>query len=374
MPVWIHNIETLVPGTVYSQEYAGEKMQDFFEDLRTKRLIRAIYKKSGIEKRHSVVNDFLGNGPGSFFKNGAEGKTVEPSTAERNEIYSREARALSVELARNAIDACPAFGPEDITHVVTASCTGFNNPGPDFHIVNELGLPPSVFRYHLGFMGCYAGITAMRTAAQFCLAEPTAVALVLCLELCTLHLQLRKEEDSLMANSLFADGAGAAIVSARDPGNNARHFRFDSFSSALVPDGAADMTWTIGDHGFDMTLSGYVPRIIGENIRGLIEPALAKSGLTVEDVSTWAVHPGGKAIVDKVQKCLSLHPDQVRSSREILRQYGNMSSGTILFVLQDILRHPSDPTGETVCAVAFGPGLTIEVALLQASQKDLQVP
>jgi predicted naringenin-chalcone synthase len=368
MPVWLHNIETLVPETVYSQEYAGEKMQDFYDDPRTKRLIRAIYRKSGIVKRHSVVQNFLGGNAEGFFTKSPEGRTVEPTTAVRNEIFARESKRLSVALAKKVIDSCPGIGPKDITHVVTVSCTGFHNPGPDFHIVNELGISPTAYRYHLGFMGCYAGITGLRMATQFCLADPDAVALVLCLELCTLHLQLTGGEDSLMANSLFGDGAGAAIVSSWKPEGDGLLFQAGSFNSALVPDGEAEMTWTLGDRGFDMTLSSYVPKIIGSNIRELIEPVLAKGGMKLEDVGAWAVHPGGKAIIDRVQDSLGLHPEQVQSSREVLRQFGNMSSATILFVLEDILRHPPERNHQLVCALAFGPGLTVEMALLRASK------
>jgi predicted naringenin-chalcone synthase len=335
MPVWLHNIETLVPETVYSQEYAGEKMQDFYDDPRTKRLIRAIYRKSGIVKRHSVVQNFLGGNAEGFFTKSPEGRTVEPTTAVRNEIFARESKRLSVALAKKVIDSCPGIGPKDITHVVTVSCTGFHNPGPDFHIVNELGISPTV---------------------------------VLCLELCTLHLQLTGGEDSLMANSLFGDGAGAAIVSSWKPEGDGLLFQAGSFNSALVPDGEAEMTWTLGDRGFDMTLSSYVPKIIGSNIRELIEPVLAKGGMKLEDVGAWAVHPGGKAIIDRVQDSLGLHPEQVQSSREVLRQFGNMSSATILFVLEDILRHPPERNHQLVCALAFGPGLTVEMALLRASK------
>jgi predicted naringenin-chalcone synthase len=370
MPVWLHHIETIVPDTVYSQEYAGEKMQDFYDNLRTKRLIRAIYKKSGIDKRHSVVRNFLANGPGSFFKTGPGGKRVEPSTAARNDIFARESKALSIDLARRVIDNCPGIGQKDVTHIVTVSCTGFHNPGTDYHIVTELGLSSSTHRYHLGFMGCYAGITGLRMASQFCLADPEAVVLVMCLELCTLHIQLNGDEDSLMANSLFGDGAGAAIVSARNPDRGRPVYQIGDFSSALVPDGVADMTWSIGDHGFGMTLSSYVPKIIGANIRGLIEPSLARWNLVLDDVNTWAVHPGGKAIIDRVQESLVLTHEQVKASRDVLRQYGNMSSATILFVLQDILRHPSDLKRETVCAIAFGPGLTVEMAMLRAMKKE----
>jgi predicted naringenin-chalcone synthase len=272
---------------------------------------------------------------------------------------------MSVALARKIIGNSPGFRPEDITHVVTASCTGFYNPGPDYHIILDLGIPQAVERYHLGFMGCYAAFPALRMAARFCEARPEAVVLVLCIELCSLHLQMNGDADTHLANSLFADGAGAAIVSARKP-EGPGAYRVGDFHSAIVPGGKEDMAWSIGDRGFDITLSSYVPRIIGGSIRGIVEPSLAASGLALSGVSTWAVHPGGRAIIDQVQAGLALRPEQVSASREVLRNFGNMSSATILFVLKDILDRPSGPGPETVCAMAFGPGLTTEMALFEA--------
>ena len=366
MPVWVHQVETILPGFSFSQEQASLKMQEWYKDERTRRIIRVLYRQSGIEKRHSVITNFDGNEAGSFFKAGPDALLQGPGTAARNDIFALESRSLSVALARKVLDSCPGFGPMEITHIVTASCTGFYNPGPDFHIVCDLGMPVSTQRYHLGFMGCYAAFPALRMAAQFCQADPDAVVLVMCLELCSLHLQMNGNEDSLLANSLFADGAGAAIVSARPPAPGQSAYRIDGFRTALFPSGEKDMAWRIGDHGFDITLSTYVPKIIGANIRKFIEPSLAGSGMGIADVDTWAVHPGGKSIIDQVQASLSLRPEQVRASREVLRNFGNMSSATILFVLQEILRQPSRSGSETICAMAFGPGLTVEMALLQA--------
>ena len=366
MPVWIHQVETILPEISFSQEQASQKMQDWYKDDRTRRIIRVLYRQSGIEKRHSVITNFDGNEAGSFFKTGPDALLRGPGTAARNDIFALESRSLSVALARKVLDRCPGVGPMEITHVVTASCTGFYNPGPDFYIVCDLGMPFSTQRYHLGFMGCYAAFPALRMAAQFCQADPDAVVLVMCLELCSLHLQMNGNEDSLLANSLFADGAGAAIVSARPPAPGQSAYRIDDFQSALVPSGEKDMAWRIGDHGFDIALSTYVPKIIGANIREFIEPSLARIGIRMADVDTWAVHPGGKSIIDQVQASLSLRPEQVRASREVLRNFGNMSSATILFVLQEILRQPCRSDSEKVCAMAFGPGLTVEMALLQA--------
>lgn len=367
MSVWIHRIETIVPEFSFTQDQASAKMQEWSRDERERRIIRMIYRQSGIERRHSVITNFDGGGEDSFFKAGADGLRPGPGTAARNEIYERESRRLSVALAKAALSSGPGPGASDITHVVTVSCTGFCNPGPDYHIVRELGLPHSTQRYHLGFMGCYAAMPGLRMAKQFCEADPRAVVLVLCLELCSLHLHINGTEDTLMANSLFSDGAAAAVVSAREPAPGAGAYRLGEFFSAIVPAGEADMAWRIGDRGFDIALSSYVPKLIGANIRGFIEPSLSSGGLSLRDIATWAVHPGGKAIVDQVQSSLGLCPVQVEASRDVLRRYGNMSSATILFVLKEILSRPAAGEGSgKVCAVAFGPGLTVELALLEA--------
>lgn len=372
MSVWIQHLETITPEMGFSQEYASTKMQEWAGDDRQRRMLRALYRKSGIDKRHSVITSFDQNLPGDFFPVGVDGQRRELTTAERNKIYSRESQRLAVALARQAIANCPDLEPSEITHVVTVSCTGFCNPGPDYHIINELGLSSATQRYNLGFMGCYAAFPGLRMAKQFCEADPEAVVMVMCLELCTLHLQLNGGEDSMLANSLFADGAAAAIVSARTPQEDQSCYQLGAFHSNLIPSGKGDMAWTIGDLGFDIALSSYVPKIIGANILDAVQPVLASGTLALEDIKTWAVHPGGKAIVDNVVKSLGLADEQVAASRKILRQYGNMSSATILFVLQEILREQNRPLHEDVCAMAFGPGLTVEMGLLQAQRAHSQ--
>ncbi len=364
MSAWIRRIDTMVPGFSFSQEEAMVKMQGWAKSERERRLVRAVYRNSGIDRRHSVVRDFDGEGEGAFFRRAPDGTLSPPGTAARNDIFAAESRAMSVSLARKVLRNCPGIDPAEVTHVVTVSCTGFYNPGPDYHIVRELGLSDATQRYHLGFMGCYAAFPALRMAAQFCEADPRAVVLVMCLELCSLHLQLTGSEDNLLANSLFSDGAAAAVVSSGEspPGNPA--YRMEGFRSGLVPAGEQDMAWRVGDHGFDIALSSYVPRLIGANLQAMVVPSLAACGLSVRDIDTWAIHPGGKAILDQAQRGLGLAPEQVRASREVLRAYGNMSSVSILFVLEEILRSAAGTPGGRVCAVAFGPGLTVELAVL----------
>ena len=365
MAVWLQQIETQVPDNFYTQDYASQKMQGWVSDERERRLIRALYRKSGIDKRHSVITKFDDESPDAFFQRQPDGTLQEPGTAFRNDIFIESSQPLVVEAARRVIENCPGINPSDITHVVTVSCTGFYNPGPDYYVVTELGLAETTQRYHLGFMGCYAVFPALRMAKQFCQADPQAVVLVISLELCSLHLQLSGGEDSMLANSLFADGVAAALVSSNTPQAGQACFELGDFCSALIPSGKEDMAWSIGDRGFDIALSSYVPKIIAANINDILDKALTTAQIQQKDINLWAVHPGGKAIVDKVQQCLELSPDQVSASRQTLKEYGNMSSATILFVLKQLLQQSSASTSQQVCAMAFGPGLTVELALLQ---------
>lgn len=363
MPVFLHQIETLVPRHAYPQSFARDLMKSWFDERRTQRLIHAIFNRSGIETRHSVSGDFVEGEEGILFRTDENGKLISPTTRERNDLYANESRRLAVALGKKLLAASDDFEAGEVTHVIFASCTGFCNPGPDFHLVRDLGMPESVERYTLGFMGCYAAFPALRMAKQFCEADPDAVVLVMCLELCSLHLQPSGEPDTLLANSLFADGAGAALVSARKPMAGRHGFRLDSFASALVPAGEADMAWDIGNHGFNIVLSSYVPEILGAEVGRLLAGTLEKAGISLAEIEEWAVHPGGRAILDKVAEGLGLAAESMDGSREILRRYGNMSSATILFVLEGMLERP--PKSAKTLAMAFGPGLTVETALLE---------
>ena len=293
------------------------------------------------------------------------GKFLSPSTKVRNDLYTIEARKLFSETARKVITGCPGMDFADITHVITVSCTGFFAPGPDFYIVQDLGLAPSTQRFHLGFMGCYGAFPALKMARAFCMSDPEAVVLVVCLELCTLHLEPSEHIDDIIASSVFSDGAAGAIVSARSPEKSNRSLRIETLLSTIAPDSEGDMAWTIGDHGFDMVLSTYVPRILGANVSSIVESLLQKSARSFKDIDHWAIHPGGRAILDKVQEGLELEENALDLSRKILREYGNMSSATILFVLEEFLKSDRMSSGDTMYAMAFGPGLTVESALFE---------
>lgn len=355
----IHGIGHAVPRHRYRQEDIGAILgRDLEAGSRDARFLDRIYRHSGISFRHSVIPDYrTGEADGVFFK-GEDGRWLSPTTGARNAAYEREAPGLFEEAARKALGD---MDPRRVTHVVTVSCTGFFAPGPDFELVKRLGLPAGTERYHLGFMGCYAALPALKMASQFVVANSDAVVLVVCAELCTLHLQASAALDAMISASVFADGAAAAVVAGPRP---MRGFSLDGFASFVAPNSEGDMAWRIGDAGFDMILSTYVPDILQANIQGIVDSIVDDAAA----IDVWAVHPGGRAILDKVAAGLSLEDDAALApSRHVLAEYGNMSSPTILFVLEEVLSREGEDAvrGEdAVCALAFGPGLTVETARL----------
>lgn len=374
--VQLRSLQTMVPDVLLDQEIVRDVFagQPGLSRL-AKRLVTASFNGSGIQTRHTVLEELSLEAETSdpLFYDRESGELLSPGTKARNEIYIREADRLYIEVARRALEADPDLSAADVTHVVTVSCTGFHAPGPDYEIVRALGMSDSVERYHLGFMGCYAAMPALRAARQFCLADPDAVVLVVSVELCTLHLRSAEDPDMIIASSLFSDGAAAGLVTARSFDSSVPAFSLDRFRTAIAPQGEKDMAWTIGDSGFEMVLSTAVPQIIGESIRTALHPlwsdddelAAAFDDDRIGDpVVHWAIHPGGRSILDKVQERLHLSDEQLHPAREILREYGNMSSATVLFVLRHILESAEARAGDRVAAMAFGPGLTAESAML----------
>ncbi|MDF0515479.1 type III polyketide synthase [Agromyces sp. H3Y2-19a] len=379
MTVALRGLSTAVPPTVLVQP----EVRDVFAaqpglNRLAQRIITTSFDVSGIETRHTVLSELSRDAHPDepVFFDIASGELLFPGTKARNELYAEYATGLYVAAGRAAIDATPGVEAADVTHVITVSCTGFYAPGPDFMIARELGLDAGVERYHLGFMGCYAAIPALRLAAQLCEADASAVVLVVSVELCTLHLRSSNDPDTIVASSLFADGAGAAIVTAREPEPGERAFALDRFATRITPTGEGDMAWKIGDHGFEMVLSNAIPAIIDEHITGALEPLFAHDAALAEALETdasgqavehWAIHPGGRSILDKVEARLVLSEAQLVPARDTLRDFGNMSSATVLFVLRRILDGDA-AGGDRVAAMAFGPGLTVESALMTVLQ------
>jgi predicted naringenin-chalcone synthase len=355
MPAAILSIGTAVPATRMAQSEA----RDFFAvqpgiGRLGGRLIHAAFDQSAIDFRHTVIPD-LHTAGGGIFLSPATGMR-RPTTGERNAVYRREAPALFGAAATDAL-ARAGVGAAEVTHVITASCTGFFAPGPDFRLVMDLGIPTSAERYHIGFMGCAAAFPALRAATRICDAQPEAVVLVVCAELCTLHIRSSNEPDQIVASSVFADGAAAAVVTSDSGRATNPRLEAHAFTTAITSEGEKAMDWTIGDEGFEMVLTAEVPRIVGREIRAAVDTA---GGSQASDA--WAVHPGGRSVLDRVQSGLDLPDSAMDASRAVLREYGNMSSATILFILGRLLADPSLGDGAHVMGLAFGPGLTVETA------------
>ncbi len=282
------------------------------------------------------------------------------------EKYREEALPLSVKAIESCLQSQNAIEKSEITHLVLVSCTGMYAPGLDIDIIETLGLKNTVERTCITFMGCYAAINGIKTADYIARAEAGAVVLVVCVELCTIHFQKSMERDHLVSNSLFGDGAaGLLITSEKPPGIS---FAINSFHCAIAGDGKNDMAWNIGDQGFEMTLSSYVPKFIKGGIKELTSSLLKKANINLGNIDFFAIHPGGRRILEVCQEELGITAEDNRFSFEVLREYGNMSSATVLFVVNQILNQLTvkDDRKRILC-VAFGPGLTMESALLSVN-------
>ena len=327
------------------------------------RLVGVLYRRSSVRQRHLAFLDTQPRGGEavpdlqSLFQETAPDASCRlgPTTAERMAYYSARSAPLAERAARCALASAdtPASA---ITHLVTISCTGFAAPGVDVALMGRLGLDPLVERVHVGFMGCQGALNALRVARSL-VRSADARVLVCAVELCALHFQYSAEPDAVVANSLFADGAAAVVVGATE---RESHWRLTSNGAGLVPESLDAMTWSVGDHGFTMTLSPRVPSLIEEQLRPWMEAWLARHGLRIGDVGSWAIHPGGARIVSSAEKALCLESSAGAVARESLAEHGNMSSPTVLFVLKRLM----EAAARLPCvALAFGPGLSIEAAL-----------
>jgi alpha-pyrone synthase len=299
--------------------------------------------RSGIAHRYSVLPQAK-EGGSPVDRGGFYAVNPLPGTADRMQLYGQLAPALALK-AIAGLD----FDPKQITHIVVASCTGFVAPGIDQIIATRLGLSPAVERLLIGFMGCYAAVTALRSARHIVRSNPDACVLVVTVELSTLHLQPVREIEPLLAMLQFGDGAAAALVRANGPG-----LKLETPFATALPDSADLIRWDIGDQGFAMHLSGSVPSRIAEALKdpGLVETICGDPAA----IPHWAVHAGGRSILDAVGHALNLPEERLAASRAVLHDYGNMSSATLMFALSSLM--PTEP--ETGVALAFGPGLAAE--------------
>lgn len=309
-------------------------------------LFRQMAERSGISHRWSCLEGRPSAKPDRLDEAGFYSLDAFPPTGARMAEYERAAGPLALEAVAGLGE-----GVQRTTHLILVSCTGFVAPGVDFQIIARFGLDPGVERNILGFMGCHAAINGLKLARHIVRSEPGARVLMVCVELCTLHLQQAEGLEQLVAALVFGDGCAACLVSAEEEG-----LALDDFHALLVPDTAPHITWRIGDQGFDMMLSGQVPMGIARALRAGGPAVLGEEG--PEAVTLWAVHPGGRAVLDAVEQALALPTEALAASRRVLRDFGNMSSATVMFVLRALLEE-SRP-GDRGCAMAFGPGMVAE--------------
>jgi len=362
--VYLHSIETTVPEKSYTQKFALKEMKRIVADTTYKKVfLNKVYKGTEIRKRHTVIDDY-GKDPKEFtFYPKNKKLQPEPTTKQRNDLYAKEALRLGKQAVQKLFDANPNFDRSKISHVITVTCTGFDAPGLDYFIVKDFDLNPKIDRYILGFMGCQAAINALKLAKDICLGRPEARVLIVNVELCSVHLQQEWNTHQAIANAIFADGISAALVSSVEDDTERSKFVLHDFATEIVPGTEEDMAWNIGDTGFGMKLTLNVPRVVKANIVSILKELLDRAEKTKEDVKIWAIHPGGKTILTKSEEALEITSEDLDASYHIMKEFGNMSSATIMFVLEHIL-NDEKKMGLTF-ATSFGPGMTIESSLME---------
>ena len=328
--------------------------------------LKKIYQNSAINFRYSAISDFGNNdfAENNFF---AANEALEPfpDTKQRMQFYRRHAIKVATEAAQNCLQAFDASFGDKISHLITVSCTGMYAPGIDIDLIENLGLKRTTERTCINFMGCYGSINALKVADAICIAQPEAKVLIVSVELCTLHFQKENTLENWVANSLFSDGAAAAIVENTDKKSTDNALQLCSFYSEYIHAARNEMNWTMGNTGFEMLLTSKVSKQIEKSIMPLAVQALAKANLDLANIDAFAIHPGGKKILECAENGLGICACKNSFAHEVLADYGNMSSATILFVLQKMLAAQSVLAGQNILSFAFGPGLTVETLLLQ---------
>jgi predicted naringenin-chalcone synthase len=362
MSFQIVGLGTAVPNELVTQEDAARLAVELWGS-QTSRVatIPALYRRAGVRTRHSVVLSSSTNGAPatqSFYAVAEDGGDRGPSTGDRMRRYESDALELATRAAEDALDHA-GWAAKSIAHLVTVSCSGFSAPGVDVGLIERLGMRRDVSRTHVGFMGCHGALNGLRVAGALGAANPGQRVLVVCVELCSLHQQYTNDAQQIVANALFSDGAAAVVGETAAVGKG--DWTVADQRSCLLPGTTDLMSWRIGDHGFKMSLSPRVPEVIRDSLREWMNEWLAVNGLAIEDIRGWAIHPGGPRILTACADALGLDYSQLGPSQSILATYGNMSSPTVLFILERLREEGVMPP----CVVlAFGPGLTVEAALI----------
>ncbi|MGK2860392.1 MAG: type III polyketide synthase [Chitinophagaceae bacterium] len=357
----ILSIGTAVPEFKHKQDDILQFMQRVYAPNEAeRRKLKFLYGRGGIDTRYSVIPDY--SLPASSWKFYPPTENLEPfpNLELRMKWYSQHAARISLKAIENCVEN---FSDQSITHIITVSCTGMSAPGLDLELLELLQLPKTTFRTSINFMGCYAAIHALKIADAFCKADKKANVLIVCTELCTLHFQNENTFDNMTSSMLFSDGAAAILVTGNEEQTG---LTIDHFYSTVALKGKKDMAWELSSKGFLMTLSGYIADLIEEDFDGLVTGALAAASLDKQNITRWCIHPGGKKILESVHKSLGFTNGQLEPSYEILKEFGNMSSPTVLFVLQKIMKKLNSGIKEKIFGAAFGPGLTMETFILSS--------
>lgn len=364
MTLRILGIGSALPDSVITHAEGLRIAQAICRDDAMQKWLPGIYEGAGIRTRRfclrrEVVDDVLAatNSSRSPFVPKHQGDTLGPTTGERMQAYAEFAPSLAHAASHVAL-ADAKLLPDEITHVVTVSCTGFIAPGIAERLIGSLNLPPSVERTNVGYMGCHGAFNGLRVAHAFAASDPSARVLMCATELCSLHYDYGADPQRLIANAIFADGSAALVVG----GSGNTSPGLVASGSYVIPDTADAMSWTIGDHGFQMNLSRRIPDLIAANLRPWLASWLAKQGTSIAEIGSWAIHPGGPRIVAAVQESLGLSDALLADSRAIYTECGNMSSATVLFIVERLRRQQATPPW---LALGFGPGLAVEASLFR---------
>ena len=367
---YITAIGTANPAHRFSQSAIAEFMLRAMKlDKGDGRKLKTIFRASGIDFRHSVLEDYGRIKDFTFYPDAPDLEPF-PGTEKRLQIFRKHALTLSIGSVKDMLKSYPEFDVGDITHLIVVCCTGMYAPGLDIDLVNSLKLSPGVQRTAINFMGCHAAFNALKIADALCRSNENAKVLIVCTELCSLHFQRSPSDDNLLANALFADGSASLLVEASTASR--LMLKMEDFHSDLATEGLSEMAWTIGDMGFEMRLSSYIPDLIRKGISNLTQSLLKKVSANLSDVRYFAIHPGGKKILQVIEEELKLPKAGNEAAYYVLRNYGNMSSPTVLFVLKEIISKLNGSSdGERILAVAFGPGLTLESMILKIENNSV---
>jgi len=349
----IVSIGTAVPSFCHQQMDILQFMQLVYAGSDAeRRKLRFMYSQSGIQQRYSVIGDY--SKPVHDWKFYPQSENLEPfpSLEQRMTLFNKYAPQLSVDAIRDSLNSVHSH--KEVTHLITVSCTGMSAPGLDLQVMELMDFGKNIFRTSVNFMGCYAALHALKLADAICKAEKGAQVVIVCTELCTLHFQREGTLDNITSSLLFGDGSAALLITGED--SDLPGLYIDGFYSEIIAKGKRDMAWELSSSGFLMTLSGYVPELIEEDFKAIVQRAIGSE--QIEDISHWCMHPGGKRILEAVSKSTGIENEAFKHSYNVLQQYGNLSSASIVFVLKEVLQQKT--AIPKLFGAAFGPGLTVE--------------